>query len=186
MIMETPGMPSTGDPRTAVSRDLALFMLRQGLGVYLLNQGLVLRLSQRMGPIPTGASLVIPYVNIIFGLALVLGLFTTVAAAVAGFSAILEPLLATLFMVAGGAPVYGGRGFGLQGPWFSGALTHVIAACLLLWFLPQAKNRWSLDVVVFGKRRDAGALPARNPRPGGDAAPPAGERTARFLAERKD
>ena len=92
---------------------LALF-LRVGLGLGLLNSGLVgfhiqqagggSPFLQMFGAIPGGDPIFqfIPYLQMIVGLALVLGFFTTVAAVAAAVLSLIQPFSQTVGLLAGG------------------------------------------------------------------------------------
>jgi uncharacterized membrane protein YphA (DoxX/SURF4 family) len=184
--MSSTGLAESPEEPELLVRSLAVLLLRCGLGVNLLNSGLIGYMIMRNGA-PGSTTYLVPYVQIFLGIALILGLFTTVAAVGAGLLMIVQPLIQTITMLSGGFP---GNPFG-RGPaafqWFAESMTlgNLLVATAVLWLSARARNPWSLDNVIFGQHATRPAVPGRTqrrPDDVADAIPMPGERTASFIA----
>lgn len=186
MSMSTAPQASDADPRI---KDLVVVLLRAGLGVHLLNDGVLAYLRLRaFGPAVNVQNIhsALPVLQIVLGLAVILGIFTTAATLAAGLFILANPLVQTAILAGGGA------GPAARGPWglvpFSdqGSASQLLMAAAVLWFSTPGRNPWSLDRMVFPKRVAPARQEAARRREPIDlpAAPPPGEKTARFLAGR--
>ena len=146
------------------------FFLRVGLGLSLLNAGLMGYVLSRngggMNPFTQSMSVIpgteplfdlVPYLQIVVGLALILGFFTTVAAAAAGMLTLLHPLAQTVALLAGGG-ISARPGMFRFDPSFISLLalgnapTFLLTAAVL-WLSSVRNNPWSLDGLMFAQRR---------------------------------
>ena len=204
-MFAAPPVPPSGiepDPRT---RHLIALLLRAGLGMNLLNSGLLSYLGSRSGfgalaglptvmpidPITQGLALI----QIVIGLALVLGLFTTIAALVSGLIVLFAPMGQMLLLLTGG---FGGSPFanpryGLPDMSLTGTTNQLLLVAAILWLSSPESNPWSLDRLFFAPRRRPVEPPApppvadeKTPAPESEPAPRPGERTAQFIARREE
>lgn len=169
------------DRRTLVL--IGLF-LRLGLGIAILNAGLISYLQQSGfngggrggfgsmffgGPQPSfgqafEAIKLLPYVEIAVGVALILGFFTGWAVLLAMAIQIFVPLVQTVLIL-----LYHGQGnmngmFGVESMFPSSRLVTLLFGALVLWLCPAHRNPFSVDSLVF--RPSFNVLP-REPRPPG-------------------
>jgi uncharacterized membrane protein YphA (DoxX/SURF4 family) len=170
-------------PRT---RALIVLLLRVALGLQFLNAGVIGFLSNRAmpgrGPYPfgpgypgAGMSLFpggeilgefLPTVEIVVGLALLLGFLTTVAAIVAAVLA-LAPSLLRLVAVLIGAFAGGLNLNGIGNPNVMGieiVVLQLFPILLVIWFAQSAWDIWSLDGLMFAPRRTGPARVGGAPR----------------------
>jgi hypothetical protein len=178
--------PESPRPESDLKRSLVVVLLRTGLGVHLLNAGLVGYVSSRNGAL-SGNNLFLPQAQICLGLALVMGLFTTAAAVAAGLLAAVHPLLRTALAI--GEGLNGGMPGAPQVETLLNATettTQLLLAAAVIWLSGPHVNRWSLDAALFTprSRRAAPHTAAPVARDEPVEAPPPGERTAKFLANR--
>src|SRR3954463_11202886 len=116
----TPGCDPLVEPRPWVRHTIAV-LLRLGLGVSLLNGGLLGYLTARRGGSASGLAwttllgpaavagvleqdLLVPFVQIAIGLALILGFFTVVTSVVAGFLILSGPIFQFLAILSSSRP----------------------------------------------------------------------------------
>jgi uncharacterized membrane protein YphA (DoxX/SURF4 family) len=214
--VQTPSAAFDPGPRI---RHLIVLLLRSGLGMSLLNSGLFGYLGMgrggvalvgglRMPVTPDPAFAILPVVEIGLGMALLLGLFTTTAALVAGFLFLLAPLLQLILVL--------GSGFqgnpnsvaflSLQDILAAGTTSNLLLVAAIMWLSPVGTNPWSLDSLLFARdearqvsteTNTSAAAPAEEPAKGDDPpkeppaptptaapAPAPGERAAKFIANR--
>ena len=172
--------PLTPGPRT---RSLIALVLRFGLGVHLLNVGLTgfLFLTMQGGGGPSGrygvypgtegALAYLPYVQIVVGLALVLGFLTNVAAALAALVALAPGVAEMVVLLASGPSMnpYSRPDSFFMAVLSGGGAANVLLTVAVIWFSHPAVNAWSLDALMFARR----ATPPR-PKPKGPGADPLG------------
>lgn len=191
-MSRTPSPTPDHDPR---AKNLALFFLRAGLGSAIFNQGLNDYLAIQAGTFPTGYPTALPYLQIILGLALMLGVFTIPSTISAGIYVMFSPFIQTAINIGGGA---GGGSALTRGGWTTfpyfdpGMASHLLLTAAVLWLSPPGVSPWSFDSLIF-KRNDRPALIPTEPEPSPPPPPPEpqsalppGERTAKFLASRRD
>jgi uncharacterized membrane protein YphA (DoxX/SURF4 family) len=203
-----PNTASEGPEPSAMIRALVATLLRVGLGLNLLNTGLLGYMAKNAGAgmfggLPPGATIPIPsgsdvYYQIIscgqiaVGLALVLGFFTTLAALLAGASILIAPLIQSVVLISGGATMnpYSNPGFVFLNMLSSGTTTNLLTSAAVLWFSTIKNNPWSLDALILSVRdaeqeRAAARLEPPPGRPPGPPALPPGSRAATFIASRR-
>jgi uncharacterized membrane protein YphA (DoxX/SURF4 family) len=158
------------------------FILRVGLGLSLLNHGLLGYIFQsqmgggvggnpytqayaqmlNIGPGTEPFHQVLPYAQIAVGMALILGFMTTPAAVAAGIVILLTPLMQTIALLLNGAMVNRNMmmGMSMQSVMTSGEMSSLLLAAIVVWLSPVRTNPWSLDGLMFrrGRRRAAESL----------------------------
>jgi hypothetical protein len=160
-------------------------LLRVGLGVSLLNGGLIGYLTARrggstasglawstlLGPAAVAGvlenDLLVPLVQITVGLALILGFFTVVAAVVAGFLVLSGPIFQFLAILSSSRPT-GNQDLAMQALVTTGSINLLLLVSAVLWLTPIEGTPWSLDALIFAHRR-----PRRAPVPAIQAPIPA-------------
>src|SRR3954469_23620556 len=173
-----PDRPFGPGPRV---REMIAVLLRVGLGVCLLNGGLLGYIAARrggnsasslvwstlLGPSSVASvlehDLLVPFVQIALGLALILGLFTVASAVLSGFLIVSGPIfqfLAVLSQV--GQP--GNPTLELQALMVTtGSVNLLLLVAAVLWITPVEGTPWSLDVLIFSHPRQARGLPSPAP-----------------------
>jgi hypothetical protein len=198
-------------PRPWVRRMVAV-LLRIGLGVSLLNGGLIGYLSARHGGTPASRlawttmlgpaavasalenDLLVPFVQIAIGLALILGFFTVASAVVAGFLIVSGPIFQFLAILSSNEsnPMESSN-LVMQTLVSTGSINLLLLAAAVLWLTPVEGTPWSLDALIFAHRRHgpppatAPATPGpeiAEPPPPGPAPPETGASSATFSASR--
>jgi hypothetical protein len=172
---------------------MVALLLRMGLGVSLLNGGLLGFLSARRGGAASGLAwstmlgpaavagalqndLLVSFVQIAIGLALVLGFFTLIAAVLAGFLIVSGPLFQFLAILSNSAPP-GNADLPMQVLITTGSINLLLLVTAVLWLTPMEGTPWSLDALIFAHRRQTpgdgsvSAAPAPD-EPAGAGAPP--------------
>ncbi|MHC5540088.1 DoxX family protein [Singulisphaera rosea] len=149
-------IPNPTHPPEPKTKAFALFLLRAGLGSSIFNQGLNDYLAILADIFPPGYPSTLPYLQIILGLALMLGVFTTPSAICAGLYILLSPFIQTAINIGGNA--MGGsaliRGRWSTFPYFEpGMASHLLLIAAVLWLSPSGASPWSFDSLVF-KRND--------------------------------
>jgi hypothetical protein len=158
------------------------FVLRVGLGLSLLNLGLLgyvfqsqmgggvganpytQMYSQVLGIVPGTEAFhqVRPYAQIAIGLALILGFMTTPAAAAAAVLILLTPLMQTISLLMNGGMINRNMmmGMPMQSVVSTGETSSLLLVAIVLWLSPVRMNPWSLDGLMFrrGRRRMAESL----------------------------
>src|SRR3954471_5218765 len=166
-------------------RKLIAVLLRVGLGVCLLNGGLLGYIAARrggnsasslvwstlLGPSAVASvlehDLLVPFVQIALGLALILGFFTVASAVLSGFLVVSGPIfqfLAILSQV--GQP--GNASLELQALMVTtGSVNLLLLVAAVLWITPVEGTPWSLDVLIFSHAhpRQGRGLPSPAPSP---------------------
>lgn len=162
---------------------LIALILRCGLGVQLMtvgvggflynasrqytNPSVTQEMGNALGYFPglEATSLVVPYIQIVVGLALVLGFLTAYAAAVAVFLTLFPVVAQVMSVLVTGLQPHQGRNqeFFLSGALSGGTAAKLLLASAAVWFAPATVNVWSLDVLMFRPR-----VRARRPRVVGD------------------
>jgi uncharacterized membrane protein YphA (DoxX/SURF4 family) len=172
--MTTPTMNRSILEPSPLTLGLITLFLRLGLGLGLLDTGLIAFLARRMGGgtfnpmftngggglFPPGDALqeLLPYAQIAVGLALTLGFFTRFAAATAASLMILQPLLRTVFMMIAGQVIvnpgmrFRGMPFVIPGASFGLDASNLFLAAAVLWLASVRSNPWSLDALMFPPR----------------------------------
>jgi hypothetical protein len=184
--MTTGTEPAGGVEPNLRIKQLAVLLLRVGLGINLLNEGLMGYLTVKMNAGAVGLPTVLPYVQIAIGVALILGFVTTMAATCAGVLVLFHPLVQTLALFGGTYNPFGRGPFALQANLAQVSSTgNLLITAAVLWFSSPGQNPWSLDAMVFGRRASvressrAAAPPMEQPP---EPAPSPGQRTAAFLS----
>ncbi len=178
---------SETDPRIRV---FVIVFLRVALGISILNNGVLEYMTLKMTGGPGGPNGVLPYIEIMLGLALIFGLFTTSATVGAALFLLLKPLVMTGLMLSGGG--FGpGRGWGpLQFLMEGNTSSNILLTAVVLWFSPTGRNPLSLDQALFTRRQTSSTRPPQPmdsvPHAGLDSAPPPGARTAKFFGSREE
>jgi hypothetical protein len=149
---------------------MVAFMLRIGLGVNLLNGGLLGYLTARrggstasglawstlLGPAAVAGvlehDLLVPFVQIAIGLALILGFFTVIAAVVAGFLVLSGPIFQFLAILSSSRPT-GNLDMAMQALVTTGSINPLLLVAAVLWMTPMEGTPWSLDALIFSHRR---------------------------------
>jgi uncharacterized membrane protein YphA (DoxX/SURF4 family) len=179
--MSTPPTPPNAwgpfgpDPGHGI-RVLVALLLRFGIGISLLNTGLMGYLNVRvpgsgMTTVIPGAGFTgldplmsaIPYLAIGLGLALILGFLTTPTSVAAGFFGLLAPLMTTVAIISNGMAGMGGVG-GWPGRFggdpfqymsmvmgLSTYLPSLIPQIALIWLSPLENHPYSIDALIFGR-----------------------------------
>jgi hypothetical protein len=147
------------------------FLFRGTLGLGLLNAGLFSYQALKVGAAPWnvlgrnpymrmttygGAAMYyhsLPYVQIVLGLALVLGFMTTYAAVGTGLVLLFDSMIQSVMLVAVGLPGNQGMmgGLAANNVLMSGLATAVLLTAGLIWLSASGCNPWSLDALVFGR-----------------------------------
>jgi uncharacterized membrane protein YphA (DoxX/SURF4 family) len=157
--------------------------LRISVGIGLLSNGLVSLVGSTQngfgGPFGGGSIFgpgmepiaeVLPYVNLVIGLALIVGFFTTLFAMIAAAASFITPLL-TSFMIVASFGMSSGRMGGMGG--MSGLIDSILMGTLgvqpityvaLILLSPMKINKYSLDTLIYN--RPAAILPPRPSLPG--------------------
>jgi hypothetical protein len=149
-------------------------LLRVGLGVNLLNGGLLGYLAARRGGGGIGSSLawstllgpaavagvlehdlLVPFVQVTVGLALILGFLTVVAAVAAGFLVLSGPIFQTLAILSSSQPT-GNLDMAMHALITTGSINPLILVAAVLWLSPVEGTPWSLDALIFSHRRARG------------------------------
>ncbi len=187
-MTEPTGPTASPDPHQRV-RNLVVLLLRAGLGINLLNAGLLGYMSASAVNATDGFQLTLVYLQIFIGLALILGIFTLYATILAGIFIVTQPLMPTILMFLSGGMDPAARGafaaLNAMGP----SVSNLLIAAAVLWFSPTVRNPWSLDALILGRREVA---PRSRPKPEAhplgpeSTSPPPGERTSKFLSGRGD
>jgi uncharacterized membrane protein YphA (DoxX/SURF4 family) len=200
---DAPAAAPPFDPGPQI-RHLIVFLLRAGLGMSLLNAGLFGYLGRGRGgvavlgglPIPAPSepvSELLPIAQIALGLALIFGLFTTVAALAAGLLFLLAPAVQMAVVLGTGFLGNPNSYAALHEMLGSGPTNGLLLVAAILWLSPVGSNPWSLDRLLFARLPGpAPGPPAPEPEPPAPAtpkeppapAPPPGERVAKFMSNR--
>jgi uncharacterized membrane protein YphA (DoxX/SURF4 family) len=196
-----PPSATVSDPGPAI-RALIALVLRVGLGLSLLNRGIVGYLGMKAGggtgfgpsplSIPPAIEPFYPsmvYAEMAIGLALVLGFFTTATTVLAAVMQLVIPVIQTAITISGLNPYQGPPGLNIaildrlaaSGP------NQLLLIAAVLWFSPVATNRWALDRLIYS-RPNGSAPPALAPPPPEPTAPAPepGERSKTFIASREE
>jgi hypothetical protein len=97
--------------------------------------------------------LFIPYVQIAIGLALILGFFTVIATVVAGFLIVSGPILQLLAILSNSDPTRI-TNLEIQGMMVTtGPIDLLLLVVAVLWLTPTEGTPWSLDAMIFARRR---------------------------------
>jgi uncharacterized membrane protein YphA (DoxX/SURF4 family) len=159
-------------------------LLRLGLGINLLNGGLIGYLAVRQGVTASGVSwstilgpaavagalhndLLVPVFQIAIGLALVLGFFTPIAAVLAGILVLAGPVFHFLAILSTSS-LSSRSALSTQVMVSTGSMNQLLLVAAVLWLTPIDGTPWSLDYVIFAHRRPR---PEPDPAPGADAGP---------------
>jgi hypothetical protein len=173
-----PWGPFGPDPGHGI-RVMVALLLRFGIGISLLNTGLIGYMSGRGAGGTTAFSIpsasftgidplmsAIPYLSIGLGLALILGFLTTPTSVAVGFFGLLMPLMTTVAIISNGTVGPGVMGFGGGGPGrFGGGpfqymitmmelsiyLPSLIPQIALIWLSPLENHPYSIDALIFGR-----------------------------------
>lgn len=187
------------EPRVWV-RHTVVVLLRLGLGTSLLNGGLLGYMTARRGVGATAGlawttllgpaavagvlehDLLVPFVQIAIGLALILGFFTVITAVVAGLLILSGPIFQFLAILSSSASVDDSTLI-MQALVTTGSINLLVLVAAVLWLTPIEGTPWSLDYLIFAHRRHArpvepGDMPAAT-------ATPAAEEPAPFIASRE-
>jgi uncharacterized membrane protein YphA (DoxX/SURF4 family) len=173
-------------------RPTVAVLLRLGLGVSLLNGGLLgylsahrgisapgLAWSTLLGPAAAAGALqhdaLVPLVQIGLGMALILGFFTSVSAAGAGLLILSGPIFQFLAILGNSGASGDGADLQMQALVSSGTTNLLLLVAALLWLTPGDGTPWSLDALIFAHRRAEPDPPPR-PRPAPSPAPADGAR----------
>ncbi len=172
-------------------RAMVAVLLRIGLGVSLLNGGLLgylraqreaggsassLAWTTLLGPAAVAGllenDLLVPIVQIALGLALVLGFFTQVCTVLAGFLILSGPIFQVIALLSSASPISGNEQLAVQTLVSAGSMNLLLLVAVVLWLTPATGTPWSLDYLIFAHLR-TGPGPRRHPRPqaGVEAAP---------------
>jgi uncharacterized membrane protein YphA (DoxX/SURF4 family) len=148
---------------------MVALLLRMGLGVSLLNGGLLGFLSARrggaasslawstmLGPAAVASvlqnDLLVPVVQIAIGLALILGFLTLIAAVLAGFLIVSGPIFQFLAILSNsGSP--SSPELPMQVLVSTGSINLLLLVAAVLWLTPVEGTPWSLDALIFAQRR---------------------------------
>jgi hypothetical protein len=202
-------------------RDMIAVQLRIGLGVCLLNGGLLGYLSARQGTSSSALAwstllgpaavagvlendLLIPFIQIGLGLALIVGFFTVISAIIAGFLILSAPIFQFLAILsssnsAGNPGNMVGANLPMQVLVSTGSINLLLLVASVLWLTPFEGTSWSLDALIFAHLRNGpadepdradamspplDAAPARagdeaRPEPAADLSATPGERSGR-------
>lgn len=182
-------------PTTKLLAYIALF-LRLSLGLSLLNAGLAGVLSSNGpmggmpgfggrggnpftgGPAPTppgmeGLATVLPFAELVVGVGLVFGIFTTISALAGCALTLVTPLLVSVALITtsgiGPAPNRFGIGFGFEVLMQLPAQSALTYAALVL-LSPSSINRLSIDALIF-RRTAAPVFPPTAGPPGRTSGP---------------
>jgi hypothetical protein len=150
---------------------MVALILRVGLGVCLLNGGLLGYLTaQRGGASASGLvwstllgpssvasvlehDMLVPYVQIALGLALILGFFTVVSAVLAGFLVLSGPIFQFLAILSHSGQS-GNAALEMQAMMVTtGSINLLLLIAAVLWLTPIEGTPWSLDAVIFARPR---------------------------------
>jgi hypothetical protein len=140
-----------------------------GVGVSLLNGGLLGFLNARrggaasslawstlLGPATVAGTLqhdlLVPFVQIAIGLALILGFFTLIAAVLAGFLIVSGPIFQFLAILSNSAPTSSAE-LPTQVLVSTGSINLLLLVAAVLWLTPMEGTPWSLDALIFAHRR---------------------------------
>ncbi|WP_422930712.1 hypothetical protein [Singulisphaera sp. PoT] len=171
-------------------RNYVIVFLRVALGISLLNEGIVESMMLKMAGGPASIHSMLPHLEIMLGGALIFGIFTTMASLASSIFLLIKPLVVSGIMLTGGNLLAGP--FGMQAYLEKGSSTNILLTAAVLWFSSPGRNPYSLDQLLFSKRRQAQPTPEPEvvtKPPDWDelpTAPKPGERTARFLASRDE
>lgn len=172
-------------PPSPPARAAITLLLRLGLGLPMLNTGVGTYLAiqgsggmfpgsgsrnpywfQDTGVFPgaEGVLTVLPYVQIVVGLALVLGFLTTLAAFLAGVLSLTLPLSQAFVLMVIGYPYNRGirDAFFVPTQTYTGNAVTLMLSVLTMWLASAGENRWSLDALMFrrGEAAGVGEVPA--------------------------
>jgi uncharacterized membrane protein YphA (DoxX/SURF4 family) len=169
-----PWGPFGPDPGHGI-RVMVALLLRFGIGISLLNVGLMGYLNVRIPGAGMGLAIpgggfpgldplisAIPYLSIGLGLALILGFLTTPTSVAAAFFGLLTPLMTTVAIISNGMSGVGGMStpgrFGGDPFQFmtmllgmSGYLPSMIPQIALIWLSPLENHPYSIDALIFGR-----------------------------------
>jgi hypothetical protein len=159
-------------------------LLRLGLGVILLNGGLLGYQAAQRGGVSSASSLasttllgpaavagvlendlLVPIFQIALGLALILGFFTVASSVVAGFFVLSGPIFQFLAILSSNATNTTAEQLAMQALVTTGSINLLLLVALVLWLTPPTGTPWSLDYLIFSHRRSRPAAPAREPMP---------------------
>jgi uncharacterized membrane protein YphA (DoxX/SURF4 family) len=179
---------AASDRLDARARGYVAVLLRLALGMSILNAGILgflalhagvtpgmfrtpyarMNMMTRPGPPATGMPGVdefsrhVCYVQIVVGVALVLGFFTTYAAVAAGLLLLIEPVWETISLLAFGFPgdQMAMMRLAMGGTFASGNVPTYFLVAAVVWLSASGTNPASLDAWVFHRRgaRPPGAL----------------------------
>jgi uncharacterized membrane protein YphA (DoxX/SURF4 family) len=177
------------DPGLSI-RVLVALLLRFGIGLSLLNTGLMGYMNVRLPGGGGGLAVpsagftgldplmsAIPYLAIGLGLALILGFLMTPTSVAAGFFGLLTPLMTTVAIIsngmAGGGGGWGGPGRFGGDPFgymtmivgMSTYLPAMIPQIALIWLSPVENHPYSVDALIFGRNPVEIVPPAQAPMP---------------------
>ena len=191
-----PWGPFGPDPGHGI-RVMVALLLRFGIGISLLNIGLMGYLNVRIPGAGMGLAIpgggfpgldplisAIPYLAIGLGLALILGFLTTPTSVAAAFFGLLTPLMTTVAIISNGMSGVGGVGtpgrFGGDPFQFmtmllgmSGYLPSLIPQIALIWLSPLENHPYSIDALIFGRTATPIVPPLRPVAPEPAEQPPA-------------
>jgi uncharacterized membrane protein YphA (DoxX/SURF4 family) len=179
-----PADPYAPSPRL---RSLIALVLRLGLGLQVFNAGLIGYVQQgapggpgrfgmnslvRLGIYPGSEPVAqfVPYVQIVVGLALMVGFLTAVAAVAAAFLALFPSIAEAFILSTSGLNL---DPFQRQNAETMAAMNGAMAANLLLiaavlWFSHASGNAWSLDGLMFARGASGEARDGRGSAPAAD------------------
>jgi hypothetical protein len=157
-------------------------LLRLGLGVSLLNGGLLGYQAAQRGGVSTASSLasttllgpaavagvlendlLMPICQIALGLALILGFFTVAASVLAGLVVLAGPIFQFLAILSSNATNNSNEQLAMQALATSGSINLLLLVALVLWLTPPTGTPWSLDYLIFAHRRSRPAASAATP-----------------------
>jgi hypothetical protein len=170
-----PVPPATAPPPWA--RATVALLLRLGLGVSLLNGGLIGYLAARRGGTAYGVAwstllgpaavagilendILVPFCQIAIGLALVLGFFTVIATVLAGLLIVSGPIFQFLAILSNSSATLSGNEMVTQVFVSTGSINLLLLVAALLWLTPMEGTSWSLDALIFAHRRRGHEAPA--------------------------
>jgi hypothetical protein len=150
-------------------RQMIAVLLRLGLGITLLDGGLLGYVMARRGGQASGLGwttllgpaavagvlendLLVPFVQIAIGLALILGFFTVVSAILAGFLILSGPIFQFLAILSSSGPATNSA-LMMQALVTTGSINLLLLVAAVLWLTPIEGTSWSLDALIFAHRR---------------------------------
>jgi hypothetical protein len=171
-------------------RSVIAVLLRLGLGVSLLNGGLMgyqiaqygtggssssLAWSTLLGPGAVASALehdlLVPIVQIALGLALILGFFTVVSTILAGLLVLSAPIFQFLAILSSNTMGHTSEHLAMQALVTTGSINLLLLVAAVLWLTPPGGTPWSLDYLIFAHRRAVGSTAAASGRETAASAP---------------